>query len=173
MRNIWSLLTCQRSLLCPHADSGWNKPALIDALMNGLSETKKDHLAPLELPQDLEAIIAISICVDNRLQESGRERQRTAVPTGIQPSSTSSFPMLTGSGKTVPPQGSEELKQLGRTKISSKERQHHLQEGCCFYCGQLGHQLANCLGKDQAHQPGGGRWWAGLPLLFLLDPWPR
>ncbi|KAK5884219.1 hypothetical protein CesoFtcFv8_018064 [Champsocephalus esox] len=40
-------------------DSGWNTPALIDAFRNGLSETIKDYLAPLELPQDLESLISI------------------------------------------------------------------------------------------------------------------
>ena len=143
------------------ADSGWNSPALIDAFMNGLTEPIKDHLAPLELPQDLEAIIAMAIRVDNRLRERERERRRTAVrppghggyTTGVQPSRATFSPMPAGSGRMQPPQESQEPMQLGRTKITTEERQRRLQEGCCFYCGQLGHQLATCPGKGRAHQP--------------------
>lgn len=124
------------------ADSGWDTPALIDAFMNGLSEPIKDHIAALELPQDLEAIIAMSIHEDNRPREG-----RTAVPTVILPSRTSLFPTLAGSGKTTPLQGSEKPMQLGRTKISP-ERRRRLQQGCCFYCGQPGDQLATGPGKD-------------------------
>lgn len=32
------------------AESGWNQPALVDYFLNGLSETLKDHLAHLNLP---------------------------------------------------------------------------------------------------------------------------
>lgn len=143
------------------ADSGWNTPALIDAFLNGLSEPIKDHLAPLELPQDLEAIIAMSIRVDNRLRERERERRRAMVhppshrglPPGITPPRSSSLPAATGLVRTAPSQASEEPMQIGGTKISSEERRRRLQEGCCFYCGQLGHQLATCPGKDRAHRP--------------------
>ena len=148
------------------ADSGWNTPALIDAFMNGLSEPIKDHLAPSELPQDLEAIIAMSIRVDNRLRERERERRRTtAFPLshqgyapGVQTSTPSSGYRSAGSGGTAVPPEPEEPMQLGRTKISSEERRRRLQDGCCFYCGQLGHQLATCPVNDRAHQPRGGRW---------------
>lgn len=43
--------------------------------MNGLSDPIKDHLAPFELPQDLEAVMAMSIQVDNSLQEREREQR--------------------------------------------------------------------------------------------------
>ena len=59
------------------ADSGWNVPALRDAILTGLSDPIKDQLAPLEVPRDLESLIAVSIRIDNRLRERLRERRRT------------------------------------------------------------------------------------------------
>ena len=37
--------------------SGWVQPLLIEAFLNSLSETLKEHLAPLELPVNLEPLI--------------------------------------------------------------------------------------------------------------------
>lgn len=38
-------------------DSDWNEPSLFDAFHFGLSDPPKDHLAPLELPADLDSLI--------------------------------------------------------------------------------------------------------------------
>ncbi|KAK5883332.1 hypothetical protein CesoFtcFv8_019670 [Champsocephalus esox] len=59
------------------ADSRWNTPALHDAFMTGLTDPIKDQLAPLEVPWDLESLIAVSIRIDNPLRERERERWRT------------------------------------------------------------------------------------------------
>ncbi len=42
------------------ADSGWNQPALVDAFYNGLTEMIKDHLTPLDLPSELDALVALT-----------------------------------------------------------------------------------------------------------------
>lgn len=42
--------------------------------------------------------------------------------------------------------------QLGRAKLNSEERQCHIRERRCFCCGELGHQLATCSVKEQAHE---------------------
>lgn len=44
-------------------DSGWNNPALIHAFVNGLSDPFKDHLAPLDLPGNLETLVAMVVHV--------------------------------------------------------------------------------------------------------------
>uniref|UniRef100_A0A3Q4ACU0 Retrotransposon gag domain-containing protein n=1 Tax=Mola mola TaxID=94237 RepID=A0A3Q4ACU0_MOLML len=56
------------------ADSGWNQPALIDAFLNGLSETLKDHMASINLPADLEAVINFASKIDKRLHEHQKPR---------------------------------------------------------------------------------------------------
>lgn len=61
------------------ADNGWNAAALFDAFLNGLAESIKDQLAPLDLSQDLDSLISMAICIDNRLQERQREKNQQAV----------------------------------------------------------------------------------------------
>lgn len=148
------------------ADSGWNVPALRDAFMTGLSEPIKDQLAPLETPRDLESLIAVAIRIDNRLRERERERRRNRdvipsfqnSPRRVAPPAEDFQLMLPDHQRTTLPNDSGEPMQLGRTRLSLEERQRRLREGCCFYCGQPGHQLASCPGKDRAHQSKGGRW---------------
>lgn len=52
------------------ADNGWNQSALIDAFLYGLSETMKDHLAPLDLLVDLEELINMASKIDKTLFEN-------------------------------------------------------------------------------------------------------
>lgn len=59
------------------AESDWNQSALFDAYLNGLSETLKDRLAPLELSTDLGGLIALSIKIDKRLLDREQARKRT------------------------------------------------------------------------------------------------
>ncbi len=48
------------------ADSGWN------AFYNGLTKTIKDYLTPLDLPSELDALVALASWIDKRLTESHR-----------------------------------------------------------------------------------------------------
>lgn len=140
------------------ADSGWNELALLDAFLHGLSDSVKDQLAPLELPTDLDSTIAIAIRIDNRLQERIKEKKLNALHLPHQEGRhnfsqrglVSTQPVnYDPSGPSTSP---EEPMQLGRTKLSAAERQRRLREGRCFYCGELGHLLAACPAKGQAHQ---------------------
>ena len=49
-------------------DSVWNQPALINRFLNSLSGTLRDHLAPLDVPADLEAVIHLDSKRDQRLR---------------------------------------------------------------------------------------------------------
>ena len=134
--------------------------------MTGLSEPIKDQLAPLEVPRDLESLIAVAIRIDNRLRERGRERRRTrdvlpsfqGYPRRVAPPGGDFQPVVSDRRRTALPDDSGEPMQLGTTSLTLDERQRRLREGCCFYCGQLDHQLASCPGKDRAYQSKGGRW---------------
>uniref|UniRef100_A0A8D0CYT6 Gypsy retrotransposon integrase-like protein 1 n=1 Tax=Sander lucioperca TaxID=283035 RepID=A0A8D0CYT6_SANLU len=57
------------------AESGWNQTALMDAFLCGLSSALNDHLAALDLPEDLDTLIALAIKIDKRLFERERERE--------------------------------------------------------------------------------------------------
>lgn len=56
------------------AESGWNQPALVDAFYNGLTDSLKDHLTPLDLPTELDALVLLTSRVDKRLIEQQRTR---------------------------------------------------------------------------------------------------
>ena len=109
------------------AESGWNESALIDAFLHGLGSSLKDHLGPLDIPNDLDSLISFAIKIDKRLAEREKERSRSGFSTPgffkfrsesdhfCGPSPSSCAPS--------PPSGPEEPMQLGRTRLPSKERQ--------------------------------------------------
>lgn len=51
------------------AESGWNSSALCDAFLHGLSHIVKDQLISLDLPADLDALVARTVKIDKRLLE--------------------------------------------------------------------------------------------------------
>uniref|UniRef100_A0A8P4GTJ9 Gypsy retrotransposon integrase-like protein 1 n=1 Tax=Dicentrarchus labrax TaxID=13489 RepID=A0A8P4GTJ9_DICLA len=142
-------------------DSGWNSTALYDAFIKGLADSIQDLLVPLDLPEDLDSLIALAVRTDHRLTEQKRDKSQATVfldhargrPSpashGWRDSIRSSSPVPR---RATPPSYLEEPMQLGRAKLSAEERRRRLQEGRCFYCGQLGHLLAACPVKGRAHQ---------------------
>ncbi len=128
------------------ADSGWNQLALVDAFFNGLSERLKDHLTPLDLPSELEALIALASRIDKRLLQ--RERMRlhpVSQRQGFVSSGPSSPPQTTAPVKPVTTaHESEEPMQIGHIRLSPEECLRRRNEGRCIYCAQLGHFLSNC-----------------------------
>ena len=36
---------------------------------------------------------------------------------------------------------------MGRARLPPEERERHMREGRCFYCGELGHLLAACSAR--------------------------
>ena len=140
------------------AESGWNQTALMDAFLCGLSSALKDHLAALDLPEDLDALIALAIKIDKRLFE--REKERGAVKTSSRNYDRGFFPSGRGMPSSPPqPVGSpsqaargEEPMQLGRARLSPEERWRRIQDGVCIYCGQRGHFIGRCPVKGEARQ---------------------
>eukprot|EP00064_Thunnus_orientalis_P019626 superscaffoldBa00004989_g19750 len=140
------------------AESDWNQPALFDVFLDGLSDTIKDQLPPLDLPAELDLLIALAIKIDKCLYE--RERGRTR-PCGSPPlqrrqqAGSSSFSpwRRTADSTTASPPTTEEPMQLGRTHLTPEESQRRVSEGHCIYCGQLGHFIAFCLLKAAELQP--------------------
>lgn len=46
------------------AESTWNTSMLFDAVLHGLSPAMKDQLVPLDLRDDLDALITLTIKID-------------------------------------------------------------------------------------------------------------
>lgn len=55
-------------------ESGWNKVAIQGAFVRGLSEEIKDALAARDETDSLEALMSLSVCLDNHLRERRREK---------------------------------------------------------------------------------------------------
>lgn len=72
-----SVLKRERESVCDYAirfrtlavQSGWNSMALYDFFLKGLAASIQERLLPLEVPPDLDSLIALTIRTDNRLRE--------------------------------------------------------------------------------------------------------
>ena len=111
------------------------------------------NAASLFLPRSscLDVLVSLTIRIDCRLRERRRERVRSAAsPVRVnQPSHPQGrlFDQRTNVPCDVP-----EPMQLGRTRLSTVERQRRLKENRCLYCGQEDHFASSCPVKDMAHQ---------------------
>lgn len=127
------------------ADSGWNNGALIDAFLGGLSPRIKKQVISLNLPDDLDSVIAVVNKIDRQLQDHDSELAGLST-SRAPPARPSHSPALVTSAP-IPPsvEGSSlEQMQLGRTRFSAEERQRCLQGWLCLYCGQPGQILVTC-----------------------------
>ncbi|RVE68626.1 hypothetical protein OJAV_G00093590 [Oryzias javanicus] len=104
---------------------------------------------------NLDSLIALAIRTENRLHDlvtrrssgsSGGGSSRRAESTERRnPRRFSADPH-----PSVAADSGEEPMQVGRTRLSAEERQRRLQEGRCFYCGELGHPVFSCPEKRAA-----------------------
>lgn len=130
------------------AESGWKAVALYDVFLKGLAASVQERLLPLDLPPDLDSLIALAVRTDNRLQEfKARQGGHQRLPDHPQftPSDPWSGPCSSSDQRRPSPlAGEEEPMQLGRAQLTSAECQRRLKEGRCFYCGEPGHLVAAC-----------------------------
>ena len=130
------------------AESGWNSAALFDFFLKGLAAPIRELLVPLDLPSDLDSLIALAIRTDNRLREIHPSARSRPGGTGrFLTASAPEIPLPSGTRPYFPTPRGEEPMQLGRARLSREERQRRLQEGRCFYCGEPGHLVATCTAK--------------------------
>lgn len=119
------------------SESKWDSEALVSTFYRGLSEDVKDELASRDWGSSLEEVITLAIRIDNRVRERRRERCTPQVMPMLAPPNV---PEMTHLNQ----QTEEEPMQLGRTRLSPKERERRRREGHCFYCGRSGHMRASC-----------------------------
>lgn len=68
-KGAWSVADNAADFKTLVAGSLWNKKALHDVFMKGLSEQLKDELATWEIPSGLQAVVTIVVILDNRIKE--------------------------------------------------------------------------------------------------------
>ena len=100
----------------------------------------------MDLPTDLDALIALAIRLDNRRTQLRRHREGKR---GDRESQTAPKESRWPAPHRVSPEKSslrseEEPMQLGRARLSSEERLKRRQEGRCYYCGEIGHLVSSC-----------------------------
>ena len=132
------------------AESGWNSAALYDAFFKGLAHSISERLLPLDLPPDLDSLIALAIRTDNQLEEFKAlraptvrfNRPQSAVLWTPHPGSPPEQPR-----RATPTPDTEEPMQMGRARLPPEEQQRRVRGGLCFYCGEARHLVAACPEK--------------------------
>ncbi|CCO34374.1 Retrotransposon-derived protein PEG10 AltName: Full=Embryonal carcinoma differentiation-regulated protein [Rhizoctonia solani AG-1 IB] len=118
----------------------WNDAALRAQFYKGLHWHVKQQLAQKEdQPQDLEALIAAAIRIDNVCQEleiSRPPRENRTKPTA--PATT------TRSANTGTPRIDSNRLKADPNYVSEVERQRRSDEKLCIKCGKAGHRFAEC-----------------------------
>ncbi|KAI5090293.1 nephrocystin-4-like, partial [Silurus meridionalis] len=131
-------------------DSGWDRIALYDTFLQGLSSAVKDELAARDPPRDLDSLISLATRIDRRIRERRRERGYPTQSLGPHSPLTASGspPRVSGSGTRSfsPPQAME----IGRHHLTPAEKEKRRSLGLCLYCGGKGHMAASCPVKGKA-----------------------
>jgi len=110
------------------AESGWNTTALYDVFLKGLTNPVLERLLPLDLPSDLNSLIALAILTDNRLEEFKELQQERSQTSHLNRSHSAISWTPPGRssperGQAAPTQETEEPMQMGRARLSPEERQ--------------------------------------------------
>ena len=108
-------------------ESGWNSTALYDAFLKGLAPPIYERVLPLDLPPDLDPLIALAIRTDNRLEEF-KALQRERAPTNRLSQQQSALPWSSRprssperSHRAIPTPDTEEPMQMGRAHLSPED----------------------------------------------------
>lgn len=117
-------------------ESGWNKVAIQGAFVRGLSEEIKDALAARDETDSLEALMSLSVCLDNHLRERRREKAghlKMFSPNSQSPelataSLTKQLLSLSSYHRPL-----EFWMQLGRAHLTPAEQQRMIKEVRCIY----------------------------------------
>ena len=124
------------------AESGWNREALVSTFSHALSEKVKDELASREPPASLEDLISLAIRIDNRICERNREKKQAYT----RPMSEEANIPHERLNLPLEPLNNDDPEpiQIGRTRLTSAERQKRMSSGACLYCGRVGHFIRQC-----------------------------
>lgn len=122
----------------------WNEAALRAQFLEGLCDNIQDEIATHDLSHTLDGIIELALRVEARMQfrDHRRTLRHRVHQSEVSQSSQSSVPLTS---ETEP-------MQLGRMRLSQRERERRLQNCLCLYCGKPGHFAKSCPVKGTAHR---------------------
>ena len=121
---VCDYVICFRTLV---AESGWNNTVPYNLFLKGLAAPIQDFLVPLDLPRDLDSLIALAIRTDNRMSQLQQQRSRDYATRERTPHLQSpGWPAPCHSSLDQcchpPPEAEGEPMQLGRTLLTQEER---------------------------------------------------
>ncbi|XP_077389003.1 uncharacterized protein LOC144026289 [Festucalex cinctus] len=137
--------TAMSTLPVTHREPVLPHPSRYDGQPGGLNTQLKDELAVRDDTSSLEGLIELTIRLDNRIRERGRERaverHGAAANEDMCRLSLNAAAARTLSG---PPDNGGEPMQMGGGRLHPEERRRRWLAGACLYCGQPGHRVASC-----------------------------
>ena len=105
----------------------WNETAMIDQFVIGLKEQLQDLLAPMDLPTTLFDMFTLATRLDLRI--TSREKAKASIHSA-----------------PVEAVAAQQAQQHRAPAPSTKEKPQP-NDGYCFYCKKIGHQIAQCRKK--------------------------
>uniref|UniRef100_A0A3P9L044 CCHC-type domain-containing protein n=1 Tax=Oryzias latipes TaxID=8090 RepID=A0A3P9L044_ORYLA len=112
-------------------EAGWSDLALKGVFYQSLNENIKDNLCTQPETYTFEELVTAALRSDARLRERHRERPPPSRKSPIRHSQT------------------DEPMQVGHSRLTPEERQRRREEGACFYCGKIGHQVNQCRARPR------------------------
>ena len=115
-------------------DLDWNDASLMDQYRHGLNDSVKDMLIHYPIPASLDALMALSIQLDNRIFERRSEknqdfdRRPQASPTPVQALEPAAM----------------EIDAIHRGPLPEAEKRRRRDNHLCLYCGSNQHLRAAC-----------------------------
>ena len=142
---------------CYTADVQWNESAKRTALTRGLSTEIKDAMVlTSDIPSKFSEYATFLQRLDNRIkareaEKKGRPTPCTTALARSTPSQSPTSPVAPVSSRMTDPM---DLSEGRRGPLSQEEKAKRIMEGCCIYCGGLGHTVCTCtirpLGGNEA-----------------------
>ena len=130
----------------------WGKAALLHRTYGGLAKYIKDNMVHHNKPQSLLALWKLAQAIDTRYWEQHTEVSNEAHTSG--PSSHSGTSQGEGNTSKMKKSIPDLSSRLGTNgKLTPEERQCHLDNNLCLFCGTSGHIAHDCpkLAASKAH----------------------
>ncbi|XP_023809676.1 uncharacterized protein LOC111947328 [Oryzias latipes] len=134
-------------------EAGWSDPALKGVFYQSLNENIKDHLCTQPETNTFEELVTAALRSDARLRERHRERPPPSRKSPALPTQYASQQFASGSPPEVRHSQTDEPMQVGHSRLTPEERQRRREEGACFYCGKIGHQVNQCRARLNSGAP--------------------